>query len=509
MNNLQDVTDWIGLVDEPLADDAEIRKPRESLLSVLGFRPGMTPLVRQIVAIPFTVWTIAIAAWRITRCTRAASNQAVTVHPTEEPASNPSPLEIGQAGQVRRVCRLLLKLSPDEGPTGPAATQVPPLPAAQPVGAPPYNKVVMSKHLDQADDTEVPPMSLAHYRMLVTNWIATENDREEPDDAEEATADMLACLEHRAGSGATPFADFGVWRPFGSRMGRALKFVVHFTKIDGAHQARELNGPASYEDWEKSCRVFVWAMTVLQLASRTRLNKYGVRIHKLASTYPDVWWVIGYADIIMRREHLEKVRRRCVQLHSDGKLTDFDPMKPWDVIFREAAADETFWNEHVDKKVFRLATSLSTPEEVLDPGFGQLDEARDSDRIVTGCHPAQSRSAGSRPSAPQAAPAKTSKGQKRKLALKNKASGASPAWTPRGAQPEKKRIAPAAARDSKTSDGRWKFDGEGVPLCWAFNRKANGCQTPCAEGRSHRCEWCRGPCRAIECSQKPPGWTPP
>ena len=124
---------------------------------------------------------------------------------------------------------------------------------------------------------------------------------------------------------------------------------------------------------------------------------------------------------------------------------------------------------------------------------------------------AASSGASDRPGAPPAVLAKPSKGQKRKLALQRKkqAGGATPASTPRGAQSGKKRIAPAAARESKTADGRWKFDGEGVPLCWAFNRKANGCQTPCGEGRSHRCEWCRGACRAIECSQKPSGWVPP
>ena len=64
--------------------------------------------------------------------------------------------------------------------------------------------------------------------------------------------------------------------------------------------------------------------------------------------------------------------------------------------------------------------------------------------------------------------------------------------------------------DAKLPDGRFIRDTNGVNLCWEFNRKTNGCSATCPNKRSHHCEWCREPHRAIgpECKVKPKGWQP-
>jgi hypothetical protein len=80
-------------------------------------------------------------------------------------------------------------------------------------------------------------MPLAAYRALIEDWMHAVNDDEEPEEDEECTVDMLACLEHRLLAGATFFADFGIWRPFGERLGRVLKFQVHTPKVDGTYQS--------------------------------------------------------------------------------------------------------------------------------------------------------------------------------------------------------------------------------------------------------------------------------
>ena len=89
MNNMQDVTTWVGLVDEADADDIETRRPCSSLLAALGFRPAMTPLVRNVVSIPLALWDAALLAWRVVRATRA-SDGSITTHPTLDVGSNPT-----------------------------------------------------------------------------------------------------------------------------------------------------------------------------------------------------------------------------------------------------------------------------------------------------------------------------------------------------------------------------------------------------------------------------------
>ena len=49
----------------------------------------------------------------------------------------------------------------------------------------------------------------------------------------------------------------------------------------------------------------------------------------------------------MRSEHFERIRRRLAAEHRDleaaGLKSDFEPARPWDLVFKEAAKDSEFW----------------------------------------------------------------------------------------------------------------------------------------------------------------------
>ena len=126
----------------------------------------------------------------------------------------------------------------------------------------------MKRVLDQDDDTEVAPMTKEEYNMRMKEWVATVNDGEGPLPEQEATLDQITALDARVASGATPFVDFGIWRPYGMRLGRALRFLTHVPMPDGTFQTKELNGPPTFEDWDRCFNVFVFAMEFLKLASR-------------------------------------------------------------------------------------------------------------------------------------------------------------------------------------------------------------------------------------------------
>ena len=372
MASLTDVLDWVGLSDDPAG--ANIRRlVRSTFLRAMG----APMLVRQLVAIPKTAYDTAVEAWRITYT--AADGTTEEVAQTE-----PSPVEIGHAGVIRRVARLLLKLPDevDQSGAGVAAAAAAAAAAATAAAAgttasavlPPRRTVLTSKVMDQGDDSEVKALLPGDLRTLISEWMVLENDGEEPLEEEEATGDQIAALDARIKNGAPPFADFGIFRPFGLRLGRALKFVVHHMAADGKAQSKEINGPSSFEEWSKCWAVFVFAMTVLKQASRTRLARYHSKIKALAETYPTFWWIIGSADIEMRSEHLVRVHRNCLSLHADGKLADFVEAKPWDLVFREAAADGKFWNTKVGKQVMLFATRIIDAKSITDPGYGRVQE---------------------------------------------------------------------------------------------------------------------------------------
>ena len=82
----------------------------------------------------------------------------------------------------------------------------------------------------------------------------------------------------------------------------------------------------------------------------------------------------------MRRSHLERIRRRLesehAQLLAAGLRSAFDPKRPWDSAFRDAARDCEFWAKEVDKKVIMFSIAQKSKSQLTDPGFGDLQSAQ-------------------------------------------------------------------------------------------------------------------------------------
>eukprot|EP00973_Karenia_brevis_P084544 11733701-Karenia_brevis.AAC.1 len=91
-----------------------------------------------------------------------------------------------------------------------------------------------------------------------------------------------------------------------------------------------------------------------------------------------MWWIVAVADIRMRSEFLERIRRRCVKTHAEreqaGLPSDFNPDKPWDKVFKEAARDQEFWHDNVDKKALLFASRVQSAEMLADDGVGPVRE---------------------------------------------------------------------------------------------------------------------------------------
>ena len=74
--------------------------------------------------------------------------------------------------------------------------------------------------------------------------------------AEEVTDDQLSVIFTVGQAGIAPYADFGVWRPFGQRAAKSMKFVSHFLDSSGSWRSKEIPGPDSLSSWEACWRVF-------------------------------------------------------------------------------------------------------------------------------------------------------------------------------------------------------------------------------------------------------------
>jgi len=171
-------------------------------------------------------------------------------------------------------------------------------------------KIKLASVLDQADDTEIKPLAISDLRAMMERWKETANDGEEPSEEEEATGEQISALAFRLRSGGTPFVDFGVWRPHGADLGRALRFAAYFLSPAGEFQRKELSGPSSFAEWARAWRVFAFAMEILNAATRTRLKRYYDTIAALNADYPGLWWLVALADHKMRRSQMERIRRR-------------------------------------------------------------------------------------------------------------------------------------------------------------------------------------------------------
>ena len=381
IKNINDIFDWVGVADivGPPATNF-----RAAFLSALG---GPS-LVRQLVAIPKESYDRALREIKVTVTTPGGQGETATT--AERPLT---PLEEGQVGTVHRVARITLGLPAEEvgRPAGPGMQAAPASGSAGggqgstagPTSFPEaanqgIRKVKLASVLDQADDTEVIPLGKAMLRDLIETWKATENDDEDPAEDEEASEDQLTGLHFRLGSGATPFVDFGVWRPYGARFGRHLKFHAYIPIPGGGYQQKEFSGPNSFTEWRRSWKPFAFAMTVLGAATRTRVEKYREKIQQLTEDFPTFCWIIALADIRMRSEQMERIRRRCARKHKQlqdaGLPSQYNPSQPWDFVFREAARDEAFWTKHVDKKALMYANQLQSAEEVADEGYGCVRE---------------------------------------------------------------------------------------------------------------------------------------
>ncbi|CAK0805575.1 unnamed protein product [Prorocentrum cordatum] len=268
------------------------------------------------------------------------------------------PVQVAQWGLIWRIARRIavslgggatawedwVDLDPFE-PKKEAAAAAP----AAPAGSSKENVVKLSKVLDQRDESEIALASSSTHQKWVEAYAAATSG-EDPVPEDTPSIQQLTALHHRVyAMRSTPYADFGVWGPFGRKAYRNMQFRAWFLLPGGGWLAKELPGPANYDQWLMSWRVFATACIMLEIASRAALDAYQRHIERLATQWPDAWLLIHMADDKLRAEFIERFRRTVVKNMSLGKgaPSDWNADKPWTALFLYAVANREYWNEQV------------------------------------------------------------------------------------------------------------------------------------------------------------------
>ena len=211
-------------------------------------------------------------------------------------------------------------------------------------------KIKVSSVFDQASDREVERVSLEILRKLRARFRAVEG--EDPMKTEEVTDDQLSVVHWLTQAGISPYADFGVWRPFGQRAAKSLKFVSHFLDNTGSWRCKEIPGPDSIVTWEACWRVFRTAAIMCDLAAPAVLDRYAAAFRARLERLQDSWHLCVLADTRCRAEHWEAEQRRQALFHdSNPELSAYVPERPWNSVIRESSQDRDFWKEELEDKV--------------------------------------------------------------------------------------------------------------------------------------------------------------
>ncbi len=376
--------------------------------------------------------------------------------PPEGEAAPLTPVVKGKAQQFLRAC--LAKVGAAAGPVTVTTLSIQKGPK-------------MANFVDSALDSEITVLTKPHLEKLFAAY--REARGEFPAEEIEPTEEQISAVHQLINNGSPPYVDFSIFGPYGRRLIRKLTFIsYHYNAPEGTWKRLELPGPPDFDSWWKSWLVLKCTFLLLGGFKPERLDLYGEHLRSFITKYgSECWFLVYQADIRMRGEHFERIRRK-LQIDFDAhKPNDlgFDPKTPWDAVFAAAVKDRDFWDSEVRDKALMYLTKVSSYKQASDDGTSQMYHPRGQAHT-----PFQTKGQGhKRKAIQQGAP----KGSKSKGMGSGKGYSSSPS--------------------NGTHD-----------VCNNFNRGM--CSEPCPNHRAHTCSKCgkghmRDNCPSLSSSSKPQG----
>ena len=355
-------------------------------------------------------------------------------------------------------------------------------------------KLKMSQVLDQGEDTEftVEPESMR------ASWIqrvmAITGGYPQPE--EEPTLEQLSALYQRTSiRDMGPYADFGVFVPFGSKALKASKFRTYVLTAEG-YTTKELQGPANFIQWKACFKVYAMALLMLNIADQAVLHAYEAFVERLVRSYPTAWHLIYAAEDQARNGQATRMRMMINMEIKDGGSPPkgWEPSRPWNTVLRRLPGEAEYWRDQVHNPALTwLAHGArgqpKTPVELY--ATGHLKEGLEA------VHPAMEEGGSGLDTPKKASNRARREARKRRLASEKE-------------ELEKYRRHGAEKKGGKGNGGKGN-EGKGqAPKCFGWNN-GNG---PCASlapgqecvskvKREHRCTICNSPGHpSRSCDQK-------
>ena len=385
LNSIAGIFDWLGTA----------APARAALVAALG---GGEPRLRDLVYIRGSEWDAAISG--------------IFIPGTDGADSTPlAPLQLGHMAMLRRIARLRLGLRAVEATAvplhqaeGPPQLQgqahssaavtnlsVPQQPSTDP-------RLKLSVVLDPSMDADLVRLPHHHVRGLFNSYALARGA--EPAEDVEPTLEQISAVAQVVAADLVPYADFSILGPHGRRLVGKLNYLAWSFQPDGTWLRKELSGPPSFDHWWASFRVLRTVFLLLDIAPPELLDNYGELVRSFHLMYgPSAWFIIYTADVRMRSEHFDRLRRYAERDHDAavkaGSPLSFDPAKPWHATFRGALADKLWWDENLHRPAMLFLTRVKTASEsVLDgtaqdsldsgeqhhPGAGQRRRSRSRQR---------------------------------------------------------------------------------------------------------------------------------
>jgi len=389
-NTVAEIATWLGIE----GDTEDASTDLGSLLRLIGLRGDHHP--RALAAIGTTDIEAVLAIWRV-----------------GEPAAAPTPALRAQAGELGRLARVRCGREPTFAEAERRRKQLEEVTllqaqaAAQSAGAASGGspkasprKVKASQVINQMDEADLSILDPAALKRSYEIFTAKMGAL--PSHDHECTAEQVSALHSLASSGAPLYVDLAVWGPHHYRLLKKIKLSGMQIMPNGVLHNIELAGPPNFEMWEKCMTVFKTGCIQLELLSPARVEAYMNVIKSYNSRYSHGCWHLVYqADVRMRLEHAERVRRRGESEKANataaGLHHDYVDKNPWEWVWSKMPEESRFWREELEEPCMLVLARTGSLQQMVQ---GDAPVANDSGQGSTGGTNDSSRGKKKHPASP-------------------------------------------------------------------------------------------------------------
>ena len=270
--------------------------------------------------------------------------------------------KISHRGRVKLAHQACIALTADATPTTVAKLDASPASTAT-------GKIHMSQVLNQVLAGEI---TLLDPEVITAGYATYFKSQGAPPLAcEECTAEQLSAFTASIRDLGSTYADFAVWVPFGLRSQKRQKFTGKVFAANGTLIDQEIIGPPTFDDWEKSYRLFRTACLMFNVLSPARCDNYCAKIKAYTRRYPGCWAVIYQVDVRSRLEQAQRVKRngstKAAAAMAQGKTHDYDPTMPWEYVFEQLTNKERqWWTTELEEPCIQIVTKAASLNSFID-----------------------------------------------------------------------------------------------------------------------------------------------